>query len=83
MTEQREETALVGKEHSRYNIDIAALSETRLADKGQLTNAEVVDDGNRLKISPPFTFFFMKLAYYFKGILPSFGDTRQQLKTNF
>ena len=32
-------TALVGKELSRYNIDIAALSETRLADEGQLTEA--------------------------------------------
>ena len=32
-------TASVGKEISRYNIDIAALSETRLADEGQLTEA--------------------------------------------
>ena len=32
-------TALVGKELSRYNIDIAALSETRLANEGQLTEA--------------------------------------------
>ena len=32
-------TALVRKELSRYNIDIAALSETRLADDGQLTEA--------------------------------------------
>ena len=31
--------ALVGKELSRYNIDIAALSETRLADEGHLTEA--------------------------------------------
>ena len=30
-------TALVAKEVSRYNIDIAALSETRLADEGSLT----------------------------------------------
>lgn len=30
-------TALVAKELARYNVDIAALSETRLADKGQLT----------------------------------------------
>jgi hypothetical protein len=30
-------TALVAKELARYNLDIAALSETRLADKGQLT----------------------------------------------
>ena len=30
-------TALVAKELSRYNIDIAALSETRLADEGSLT----------------------------------------------
>ena len=30
-------TALVARELARYNIDIAALSETRLADKGQLT----------------------------------------------
>ena len=30
-------TALVGQELSRYNIDVAALSETRLADEGQLT----------------------------------------------
>ena len=29
-------TALVSKELSRYNIDIAALSETRLADTGEL-----------------------------------------------
>ena len=32
-------TALVAKELSRYNIDIAALSETRLADEGQLSEA--------------------------------------------
>ena len=30
-------TALVAKELARYNVDIAALSETRFADKGQLT----------------------------------------------
>ena len=30
-------TALVAKELARYNVDIAAISETRLADKGQLT----------------------------------------------
>ncbi len=30
-------TALVAKELARYNVDIAALSETRLADKDQLT----------------------------------------------
>ena len=30
-------TALVAKELARYKVDIAALSETRLADKGQLT----------------------------------------------
>ena len=30
-------TALVAKELARYNIDIAALSETRFADEGQLT----------------------------------------------
>ena len=29
-------TALVGKELGRYNVDIAALSETRLAEEGQL-----------------------------------------------
>ena len=33
-------TALVRKELSRYNIDIAALSETCLADEGQLTEAD-------------------------------------------
>ena len=32
-------TAVVGKELSRYIIDITALSETRLADEGQLTEA--------------------------------------------
>jgi len=32
-------TAIVGHELSRYNIDIAALSETRLADTGDLTEA--------------------------------------------
>ena len=32
-------TALIGKELSRYSIDIAALSETRFADEGQLTEA--------------------------------------------
>ena len=30
-------TALVARELGRYNVDIAALSETRLPDKGQLT----------------------------------------------
>ena len=30
-------TALVAKELARYNVDIAVISETRLADKGQLT----------------------------------------------
>ena len=30
-------TALVARELSRYDIDIAALAETRLADEGQLT----------------------------------------------
>ena len=30
-------TALVAKELARYNIDIAALSETRRAEKGELT----------------------------------------------
>jgi hypothetical protein len=30
-------TALVARELARYNVDIAALEETRLADKGQLT----------------------------------------------
>ena len=30
-------TALVARELARYNVDIAALSETRFADKGQLT----------------------------------------------
>ena len=30
-------TALVAKELARYNVDIAALSETRLPDKGQIT----------------------------------------------
>ena len=30
-------TALVAKELARYKVDIAVLSETRLADKGQLT----------------------------------------------
>ena len=30
-------TALIAKELSRYNIDIAALSETRLADTGEIT----------------------------------------------
>jgi len=30
-------TALIGKELARYNIDIAALSETRLADQGELS----------------------------------------------
>ncbi|KAL8597030.1 hypothetical protein ACOMHN_050128 [Nucella lapillus] len=30
-------TALVARELSRYKVDIAALSETRFADKGQLT----------------------------------------------
>lgn len=30
-------TALVGRELVRYNVDIAALSETRLANTGQLT----------------------------------------------
>ena len=30
-------TALVARELARYNVEIAALSETRLADKGQLT----------------------------------------------
>ena len=30
-------TALVARELARYNVDIAALSETRLAEKGQLT----------------------------------------------
>ena len=34
-------TALVAKELSRYNIDIAALSETRLADEGSLQNQPV------------------------------------------
>jgi hypothetical protein len=29
-------TALVGRELARYNIDIAALGKTRLANKGQL-----------------------------------------------
>ena len=29
-------TALVGKELGRYNVDIAVLSETRLAEEGQL-----------------------------------------------
>ncbi|XP_076047086.1 uncharacterized protein LOC143028608 [Oratosquilla oratoria] len=32
-------TALVARELARYNVDIAALSETRFADKGQLTEA--------------------------------------------
>ena len=32
-------TALVAKELERYNVDIAALSETRFADKGQLTES--------------------------------------------
>ena len=32
-------TALVGRELGRYNIDIAALSETRLADTGEITEA--------------------------------------------
>jgi len=32
-------TALVARELARYNIDIAALSETRLANEGQLTEA--------------------------------------------
>eukprot|EP00745_Piridium_sociabile_P040226 TRINITY_DN767_c0_g1_i3.p1 TRINITY_DN767_c0_g1~~TRINITY_DN767_c0_g1_i3.p1 ORF type:complete len:1045 (-),score=247.16 TRINITY_DN767_c0_g1_i3:182-3316(-) len=32
-------TALVGRELQRYNIDIAALSETRFADTGELTEA--------------------------------------------
>ena len=32
-------TALVGKELSRYGIDIAALSETRLADEGQVAES--------------------------------------------
>jgi len=30
-------TALIARELSRYNVDVAALSETRLADQGQLT----------------------------------------------
>ena len=30
-------TALIAKELARYNLDIVALSETRLADEGQLT----------------------------------------------
>ena len=30
-------TALIGLELQRYNIDIAALSETRLADTGSIT----------------------------------------------
>lgn len=30
-------TALVARELARYKVDIAALSETRFADKGQLT----------------------------------------------
>ena len=33
---QKEETALIAKELARYRIDIAALSETRLADEGIL-----------------------------------------------
>ena len=33
-------TAFVAKELARYNVDIAALSETRFADKGQLTERE-------------------------------------------
>ena len=32
----RRRTALIGCEHARYNIDVAALSETRLPDKGTL-----------------------------------------------
>ena len=32
-------TALVARELARYRVDIAALSETRLADKGQLTES--------------------------------------------
>ena len=32
-------TALVGKELSRYGIDIAALSETRLGDEGQVAES--------------------------------------------
>ena len=31
------QTALVARELARYNVDIAALSETGLAEKGQLT----------------------------------------------
>lgn len=33
-------TALVARELARYNVDIAALRETRLADKGQLTETD-------------------------------------------
>ena len=33
-------TALIGRELDRYNIQIAALSETRLADEGQLTEVK-------------------------------------------
>ena len=35
-------TAIVGHELSRYNIDIAALSETRLAETGDLTDVGAV-----------------------------------------
>ncbi|XP_032231344.1 craniofacial development protein 2-like [Nematostella vectensis] len=37
ITRPQRRTALVAKELARYNIDIAALSETRLADEGSLT----------------------------------------------
>ena len=40
-------SALIARELARYNIDIAALSETRLADEGQFT-----------EIGPGYTFFW-------------------------
>ena len=36
-TRPQRRTALVASELGRYNVDIAALSETRLADEGSLT----------------------------------------------
>ena len=40
-TERHERrTALVAKELARYNVDIGALSETRLPDKGHITEHE-------------------------------------------
>jgi exonuclease III len=39
-TNAERKTALVARELARYNIDIAALSETRIAGEGKLTEAD-------------------------------------------